>query len=298
MKHGSVATLCIIFLIITAGSSNALVRVVSSTTDLSSIAKHIGGNKVIVSSIASGKANPHFVEVLPSYMVKVVKADIYLKVGMGLDLWADRIIDGSRNGRIMIIDCSRDILPLEKPDVRVDASMGDVHPQGNPHYWLDPDNGVIIAESIASALKRIDPQNASFYESNLRAFKEKIEAKIQDWAEKAKPLYGIEIITYHNSWPYFCRTFGIKVAGYVEPKPGIEPTPSHTAELIELIRARNIKVIGKEPYYSNRTPKNISRLTGAKVVDLPPSVGGLEDAEDYFSLFDALLDTLNKAIEE
>ncbi len=296
-KHSGALAL-LFFVMSSAVCSAAAVRIVSSTSDLAAIAGFLGGGRAKVESIANGKVNPHFIEVLPSYMIKVSRADIYLKVGMGLDLWADYIIDGSRNSKLKIIDCSSNILPLEKLNTRADASMGDIHPQGNPHYWLDPDNGIITATGITEALIELDPDNASYYEANLRSFEIRIKNSKERWLEKARPLKGIEIVTYHNSWPYFCRAFGIKVAGFVEPKPGIEPSPSHTAELVKMIKSRNIKIIGKEPYYSNRTPNTISRLTGAKIVDLPPSVGGEKGAEDYFKLFDILLNKLNAALEE
>ncbi|MFH1755087.1 MAG: metal ABC transporter substrate-binding protein [Candidatus Latescibacterota bacterium] len=275
-----------------ASPVHATIRIVASTTDLASIADYIGGDKVRTESIASGKANPHYVEVLPSYMVKVARADIYLKIGMDLDMWANYLIDGSRNGHLVVVDCSEDIEILDKPTRKVDASMGDIHPSGNPHYWLNPDNGIKIARAILAALKQVDSQNSDYYDKNFASFAGKIERKKIEWLEKARPLVGLNIITYHNSWPYFCRSFGIQVVGHVEPKPGIEPTPSHTAKLVQLIKASNIKIIGKEPYFSDRTPNSIARATAAKVVDLPPSVGGVDGASDYFRLFDTLLDIL------
>lgn len=295
-RIGVLSALVLISLPLAAAA--ARVRIVSSTTDLASIAAFVGGDRVEVDHIASGRANPHFVEVLPSYMVKVARAKIYLKVGMGLDLWADYIIDGSRNGNLIVIDCSRLISPLEKPNVKVDASMGDVHPQGNPHYWLDPDNGVLIAREVEEKLEMVDPEGTEKYRQNLTCFSELIEKKKREWLAKASPLRGARIVTYHNSWPYFCRFLGIEVVGFVEPKPGIEPTPSHTARLVDMIRGEGIRVIGKEPYYSARTPDQIARLTGAKVVELPPSVGGAAGIDDYFALFDFLIDRLLKTLEE
>lgn len=273
-------------------SPRAQVRVVASTTDLASIATMIGGDRVKTESIAKGKSDPHFVEILPSYMVKVARANVYLKVGLGLDIWAQQIIDGSRNGKLAIVDCSERILPLQKPTRRVDASMGDVHPLGNPHYWLDPDNGAVIAEQIAETLSAVDPNHAAEYQSNLEAFRRTLEEKRAEWARRFANLRGLEIVTYHDSWPYFCKAFGIKVVGFVEPKPGIEPTPSHTANLVELIKSRGVKVVGVEPYYSMRAPESIARMSGARVVILPPSVGGRRDARDYWSLFDAILGDL------
>jgi zinc/manganese transport system substrate-binding protein len=274
---------------------NAKINVVTSTSDLKSIAEYIGGDRVSVTSIASGKSNPHFVEVLPSYMVTVSRADIYFKVGLELDFWAAPIIDGSRNGKLVIVDCSQGVEPMEKPTAKVDASMGDVHPQGNPHYWLDPANGLIIAKNISKGLSQVDPAGTSVYEGNLSRFESELKTKMEVWKKEAEPLSGMEIITYHNSWPYFCRVFGLKVAGFIEPKPGIEPTPRHTAELIELVKSRGVKIIGKEPYFSDRTPKAISRATGAEVIDLPPSVGGILEIKDYFGLFDYLLNALLQA---
>ncbi len=273
-------------------SVNAKINVVTSTSDLKSIAEYIGGDRVSVTSIASGKSNPHFVEVLPSYMVTVSRADIYFKVGLELDFWSAPIIDGSRNGRLIIVDCSEGIEPMEKPTMKVNASMGDVHPQGNPHYWLDPSNALIIAGNITKGLSQVDPAGSSIYEGNLSRFQSELNAKMEMWKKEAEPLSGMEIITYHNSWPYFCRAFGLKVAGFIEPRPGIEPTPRHTAELIELVKAKGIKIIGKEPYYSDKSPQVIARATGAVVVDLPPSVGGVEGANDYFSLIDTIIQKL------
>lgn len=281
-----------LILIISTIAANAAINVATSTADLKSIAEYIGGDRVSVKSIASGKANPHFVEVLPSYMVMVAKADVYFKIGLELDFWAQPIIDGSRNGKLIIVDCSQGIEPMEKPTAKVDASMGDVHPQGNPHYWLDPNNALIIARNIARGLSQADPSGKLFYENNLTKFTAQLESRMESWQQQAASLKGLEIITYHNSWPYFSRAFGITVIGFVEPKPGIEPTPSHTAELIEMVKSHKIKIIGKEPYFSDKSPKVIANATGAVVVNLPPSVGGDPAAKDYFSLIDTIINKL------
>lgn len=274
----------------------AAVQVVTSTTDIKSIAEFIGGDRISVKSITTGKDNPHFVEVLPSYMLMVSKAALYLKIGLGLDFWADPIIDGSRNGRLVVADCSEGVEVLEKPSGPVDASMGDIHPQGNPHYWLDPRNGLIMARNIEKALVGIDPGNATFYEANLQKFERELETKIETWQKAAEPLKGLEIITYHNSWPYLGRFLGFKTAGFIEPKPGIEPTASHIAELIDLMKSRGIRVIGKEPYFADNAPRVIAARTGARIVDLPPSVGASAGVSDYFSLFDTLLSRLISAL--
>lgn len=297
MKH-IITTAAACLLILGATPAAAKVRIVASTTDLASIAEFVGGDRVDVTSIAKGKADPHYVEVLPSYMIKVKRADIYLKVGLELDRWAQRIIDGSRNDDLVVIDCSSRIEPLNVPTQKVDASMGDVHPQGNPHYWLDPANGLIIAEMIVEALVAVDGGNAGHYEEGLRAFQSKLEVKRSEWESTAAPLNGMEIVTYHDSWPYFSHAFGLEVVGFVQPKPGIEPTPSHTAKILDLVNARGIRVIGIEPYFSKRAPETIARASSSRVVDLPPSVGGADGADDYFSLFDTIINTLTSAVGE
>ncbi len=278
-----------------ATSAVAKVKVVASTTDLASIAQMVGGDAVEVTSIARGTSDPHFVEVLPSYMVRVQKAEVYLKLGMDIDRWAAPIIDGSRNGKLVVVDCSKNIQPLEVPTGKVDASMGDIHTRGNPHYWLDPDNGAVVAATIADALAGVDPANTSTYQTNLEKFNAELAAHKTQWAESARPLKGLKMVTYHNSWPYFSRAFGVEVDDFVEPLPGIEPTPSHTARVIDLMKGQDIRVIGVEPYFSKRTPETIARATGAKIVDLPPSVGGASGANDYFSLFDVLIERLSAA---
>ena len=285
------AILIILFLTFTSAVFGK-VAIVTSTSDLKSIAEMIGGDLVTVESLNKGASNPHSVETLPSYMLKVGKANLYCKIGLDLDSWAAPIIDGSRNGKLVVVDCSRNVPVLEKPTQKVDASMGDVHPLGNPHYWLDPNNGLVIADNILEGLISVDPANAEAYRKNRDAFAAKLNQKIAEWKSVAAKLQGTEIVTYHDSWPYFANAFGIKVDGFVEPRPGIEPTPSHTAEIIELVKKRQIKMICMEPYFSDRAPKTIARETGAKVVVLPPSVGGALEASDYFSLFDTILKIL------
>ncbi len=264
------------------------VKVVASTPDLAAIAQMIAGDQIVVETILRSGANPHYVEVLPSYMVKVSRADLYLKVGMDLDYWAQAIIDGSRNAKLVMVDCSLGITPLEVPTSIVDASMGDIHPQGNPHYWLDPRNGRVIAENIAKGLSQVDPEHRAQYELGLARFKEQLHQRWEQWTRQAEALRELEIVTFHNSWIYLAHAFGLKVVGFIEPKPGIEPTPSHTVALIELLKSRQVKIIGLEPYFSDRVPRAIAAATGAKVVILSPSAGSAETG-DYFQLFDALL---------
>lgn len=246
-----------------ASNAMATIRVVASSSDLASIAKLIGGNRIEVEAINKGTANPHSIEVLPSYMMKVTQAKLYLKIGLGLDFWAQPIIDGARNSQLKIIDCSQGVKALDVPSGKVDASMGDVHPEGNPHYWLQPENGLIIAQNIHRGLSEVDPANRAFYDTALAQFEATLQRKLIEWKERAKPLQGVPIVTFHASWTYFTAAFGLRVVGFVEPKPGIEPTPSHTAELIELMKREHVSIIGREPYFSSRIPERIASLTKA-----------------------------------
>jgi ABC-type Zn uptake system ZnuABC Zn-binding protein ZnuA len=270
----------------------AKIKVVASTPDLASIATMIGGSQVEVESIAKGTANPHYVEVLPSYMVKVARADLYLKVGMYLDQWADLIIDGSRNDHLIIVDCSQGIDRLQVPTGKVDASLGDVHPLGNPHYALDPANGLVISDNILEGLKKVDPKNSQLYEAGFTQFKTQMQAKMAEWDKLAAPLKGLQVVCFHDDWVYFEKRFGLDVVGYIEPKPGIEPTPSHTHDLIEMMKDRKVRLIAIDPYYSDRVPNSVASATGAKVVVLPSSVGAAPGINSYFDLFEAIITKL------
>lgn len=282
----------IVFLILLINLSWGKVRIVTSITDMADIAKTIGGKNVSVLSIARGNQNPHYVEVMPSYMLKVRKADLYLKIGMELDLWSDQIIDGSRNRNIQVVDCSNHVHRLEVPSSKVDAGQGDVHRMGNPHYWLDPTNGIIIAETIANALISIDPKHRVEYENNLSKFEKTINEKIQIWKANFANLEGKKIIFYHNSWPYFSESFGLDVRQFLEPKPGITPSPSHLDKLIRLINQEHISVIAMEPYFSPKAPEYLKSKTGSHVVELAQSVDALPEADSYINLFETNLQKL------
>ena len=225
-------------------------------------------------------------------MIKVSRATLYFKVGLALDQWADGIIEGARNSKLTVIDCSNDIAVLEKP-IKADAIMGDVHPQGNPHYWLDPSNGIIIAQNVLNGLKKVDPTNIDYYQSNFDSFKKEAETRIKSWKEKMVPLNGQKIIGYHSSWIYFATAFQLQVAGYVEPFPGIPPTGKHLAEVINIIKANNAKMLIQEPYFPDNAPKFLSRETGIKVLKLAPSCSGT-GKEDYLNHFDEVISQITK----
>lgn len=278
-------------LLITAASASAKVRVVASTTDLGSIASTVGGDQVEVTVIARSKADPHRVEVLPSYMVRVSRADLYLKVGLGLDQWADGIIDGSHNSKLKIVDCSKDVAVLEKPTGKVDASMGDVHPNGNPHYWLDPKNGAVVAQTIARALADQDPEHAADFASRADDFGKTAEAVVEKASRTVADLPSKAILTYHRSWTYMAHAFGLDVVDTVEPIPGIPPTGRHLQALVDVIKQRNVGVLLQEPYFSEEAGKFLRRETGIRVVVISASCDDVS-AGSYLAHFDTLLGML------
>lgn len=271
----------------------ARVRVAASLPDLASIATSVGGDAVEVFSIARPGANPHFVEVLPSYMIRVAKAEVYLKAGLGLDPWADAIVDGSRNGALRVVDASAGVRVLEKPSGKVDASQGHVHPEGNPHYWLDPENGIRVAATVRDALKAADPARAARYDSGYAAFRAEAEARIRALRERMAPLRGAALVTYHSSWPYFADAFGLRIVGRVEPFPGIPPTARHLAELAETIRAEKAAILIQEPYYPGKDAEMLARKTGIRVFRFAPSCEGTE-AGAYLRHFETMADALLK----
>lgn len=276
----------------------AKINVVASTTDLADIAKSIGRDRIKVISIATGKQDHHYVEVLPSYMLKVKKADIYLKVGLELDLWANQIIDGSRNRKLTIVNCSENIKPLEVPTTKIDASMGDIHRMGNPHYWLDPENGKIIAKNITKAFISVDPVGRELYENNFDEFIKNVDDSLTEWLQEFNHLQGKKLIYYHNSWPYFDNRFGLKAVQFIEPKPGIMPSPIHLGRLINTIESGDIKLICMETYFSNKAPNFLADKTGIQIVHLAQSVNALPNTETYLKMIRYNLQTISEFFED
>ncbi len=275
-----------------------VIDVVTSTTDLKSITDAVGGDKVRSTSIARGNQNIHFVDVLPSYMLKIKKARLYVKIGMGLDQWADPLIDGSRNANLMILDCSRDIEKLDVPSSAVDASMGDVHPYGNPHYWLDPRNGKVMARTIFDALCRLSPQDAPYFAERLKTFEMLMDQKMEVWKKLFEPYHGTKIVVYHDDWRYFAGAFGLNVVGFVEPKPGLEPTPSHLFHVANLIRNEHVRLIGYQPYFSEQAPQSLADQTGARALVLATSVGCVPGVYTYLDIFEYNLSRIIAVLNE
>lgn len=253
------------------GNALAKMRVAASINDLASIASTVGGDEVEVFSIARPTNDVHRIEILPSYMVKVSRARLFLKVGMGLDQWANGIIDGSRNTHLITVDCSADIPRLEVPTTQVNASMGDIHPYGNPHYWLDPRNGAIIARTVADAFASADPAHAADYHDRAEKFAKEAEETYTRGKAVAAAMPVKSMLTYHRSWSYFGNAFGIEVAGEAEPVPGIPPTGKHLAQIVKIAKERRVPIFLQEPYFSSDAGRFLAREAGIRVVVASPS---------------------------
>jgi zinc/manganese transport system substrate-binding protein len=296
-------SLLLVLLIAAAAPALAKVQVVSSLQDFSSIAQSIGGDRVETLALAKGYQDPHFVDAKPSFVLKLSRADVLIVAGLELEIgYLPPLIDQARNDKIKpgspgYLDASIGCDILQRPTTQVTRAMGDVHPYGNPHYWTDPGNGRVIARSIAAKLSEIDPAGRATYEKNLAAFDAKLTEKDKEWLAKMAPYAGTKIVTFHDSWPNFAKHFKLEVAGHVEPKPGIPPSPSHTLEIINLITAQKIPIILVEPYFDTKTPNFIASKTGAAVVMFFPSVGGKPEIKDYFALFDYDIDAFVNAMK-
>jgi ABC-type Zn uptake system ZnuABC Zn-binding protein ZnuA len=278
-------------------------RVVTSTTDLAEIAAQVGGDRVEVESIARGYQDPHFVEAKPSFLLKLRRADLLIAVGLQLEIgWLPPLITQCGNPAIQAgakgyLDVSQYVEILEIPTGIVTRAMGDVHPFGNPHYWLDPENGRRIARGIQQKLAEMRPQDSAYFEERFQAFSKRLDEAEKVWDAEMKPFQGSKVVTYHRSWPNFLKRFGLVSVGEIEPRPGIPPSPRHTVELMQMMRRDNVKVILVEPYFDLKTPKSIARETGAQVVVLLPSVGGEKEVTDYFQLFDYDISLLTRAFK-
>ena len=278
-------------------------NVITATTDLASLAQEVGGDKINVESMAKGYQDPHFVEAKPSFLLKLRQADLLVVVGLQLEIgWLPPLITQSGNSRIQVgangyLDASQFAEILEIPQGSITRAMGDVHPLGNPHYWLDPDNGRRVARGIAGKLAEMDPEDTAYFQQRFQDFDRRLSEADKKWQADMKPFRGRKVITYHNSAPNFAKHFGLNVVGFVEPRPGIPPTPSHTLEVINMMKRDHVKMIMVEPYFDRKTPDSIARETGGTVVEYLPSVGGVKEVTTYFQLFDYDIALLTKAFQ-
>jgi len=288
----------------TTVAAQGQLKVITSTEDLAAIAREIGGDRIVVESLARGYQDPHFVEAKPSFILKLQKADLLVAVGRELEIgWLPPLIQQSRNSKIQpggqgYLDASERARILDIPTGQITRAMGDVHPLGNPHYWLDPENGKAIGQEIAEKLSQLRPNDRAYYTMRQADFASRLDAAEKRWLALTAPFKGTKVVTYHNSFPNFAERFGLVIAGFVEPRPGIPPTPQHTLDLINEMKQQNIKLVLVEPYFDLKTPASIGRATGAEVLVMPPSVGGEKEITDYFKLFDYDINLLVNAIKK
>ena len=275
-----------------AARAQGKLTIVTTTEDLASIAREVAGDHATVESISRGYQDPHFVEAKPSFILKLQKADVLVLVGRELEIgWLPPLIQQSRNSKIQVgaagyLDASLQATILEVPTAQVTRAMGDVHPLGNPHYWMDPENGKRVGKEIAEKLAELRPNDKAFFQQKLADFTTRLDAAEKRWLAAMAPYKGTKVVTYHRSFPNFAERFGLDIIGYVEPKPGIPPSPQHTLDLINEMKRQNVKIMLIEPYFDLKTPNAIGRDTGAQVLVMPPSVGGVKEITDYFNLFD------------
>ena len=285
-------------------SADARLNVVATLPDYGAIAEEIGGDKVKVTSLAKGTEDPHFIDARPSFLRILNQADVLLEGGAEMEIgWLPALVNNARNARILSdapghIVLSRNIRLLDVPSAPVDRSMGDVHPGGNPHFAHDPVNGKIIAAQLAEVFGTLDPANAALYRANLKKFDERIDQKLAEWTKLMEPYRGTKIVTYHKSYEYFAARFGLEIVGQIEPKPGIEPSPTHINALIPRMKEAGAKLVMIEPNRPRKTPRYVADAIGAKLVIVPGMVGGHEKIKDYLSLFDYDVAQITAALKE
>jgi ABC-type Zn uptake system ZnuABC Zn-binding protein ZnuA len=273
------------------------IQVVTTTTDLRSLAEAVGGDRVVAVSLIPPNLDAEEYQPKPQDVLRLKQAQLLVRVGLDYDLWLDRLLaqagrpEISRGGPTYV-DASFAIAVLELRGMSVGPGDGHAHGSGNPHYWLDPKNAETITANILEALARIDPANARTYEANRRAFLTRLNAKLTEWESRLSALKSMPIVAYHNSWPYFARRFRLDVIGFIETKPGVPPSASHLAAIVRDMRARGARFVLREPHEPERDVAFVASRAGAQVVTLAASVGALPGADDYISLFDVNVEAL------
>jgi zinc/manganese transport system substrate-binding protein len=266
------------------------------------VAREIGGDKIELTTLARPTEDPHFVDAKPSFIVKLNKADVLIHGGADLEVgWLPKLLEQARNAQIVSaakgeVRCCEGVKMLEIP-AQLDRSKGDIHAAGNPHFMVDPENAKIVAHHIADAFAKSDPANKDFYLTNSARFVTDLDKKLTGWKATLAPYSGRQIVSYHNSWVYFAERFGLKIELFLEPKPGIPPSPAHLADVIAKMKERNARVIIVDPYLNRKTAETVARSTGATVVDVAQMPGGVKGTEaGYLALMDHLVNSLAKAL--
>jgi ABC-type Zn uptake system ZnuABC Zn-binding protein ZnuA len=274
------------------------ISIVTTTADLAALAKAVGGTRVTVESIAKGHQDPHYVEAKPSFMRLLNRARLLFSVGLQLEIgWLPLLIQGARNPSLVHIELSQGISVLERPTGPISRAQGDIHPEGNPHYWLEPRNGSLMARRIARELKAIAPSDGAYFDDNLKRFEDDLNAIRQKLEQRMAPFRGVELVAYHKQWEYLAHWLGLAIIDYVEDKPGIPPAPQHMANLIKTMQQKKIKALLVANFTSPTIPRSVADKAGAKLVVLPASVGGQRGVDGYADLFEAIVGKLVEVLQ-
>ena len=282
--------------------AQAKLNVVATLPDYAAVAREIGGDKVEVTAMAKATEDPHFVDARPSFVVKLRSADVLIEGGAELEVgWLPPLLQSARNAKIETgapgrVVASQGIRLMNVP-TSLTRAAGDVHALGNPHFMIDPIIAKVVAQNIASAFARVDAANASVYQANYQKFEATINAKLQEWGKAMLPFKGQGVVAYHDSWVYFAHRFGLNIDVFLEPKPGVPPSPSHLAEVIGKMKEEKIKVIIVEPYHNRKIAEKVASSTGAKIVDAAQFPGALPNTETYVGLIDVIISRLTDALK-
>ncbi len=297
-----ISTLLAISFVTLVDAAQAKLNVVCTTPDLAAIAKEVGGTEVEITTLARPTEDPHFVDPKPSFIVKLNRADVLLEGGAELEMgWLPPLLQGARNSKIAPgapghVRCNEGVQMLEVPTT-LDRSRGDIHAAGNPHFLVDPANAEIVAQHLGEVFGKLDAARAATYQANLKKFTEALNAKLAKWQQKLAPFKGAHIAAYHNSWPYFANRFGLRIELFLEPKPGIPPTPAHLAEVITRMKEEKAKVVFHDPYLNRKTAESVASTTGAVVVDVTQYPGGAKGSEGgYVQMMDYLVNAVAAAL--
>jgi len=280
----------------------AKIRIVTTFTDLADLARAVGGDRVEVNSLATGVEDTHGLPMKPSFVPMLNRADLLILVGLECEhAFLPALIEASKNPRIQrdrpgYIDVSKGIIPLDVPK-STDHYAGDVHPNGNPHYMLDPVLAKTVLGNIYDALVEFAPQYQGEFRRNRDAYLATLNAKIAEWKQEARPLKGVKFISYHEHFPYFAREFGMEPFGTVELRPGIDPTPRHVEELIAAMQAEHVPIVVREPQFPERVPRRIAEQTGATLLTLPIMPGAVPNTETYIKMIDYIVHAFVTAIQ-
>ncbi|HXC50301.1 MAG TPA: metal ABC transporter substrate-binding protein [Candidatus Limnocylindrales bacterium] len=284
--------------------AQAKLNVVATLPDLAAIAQAIAGDKADVKCIGKPNEDPHYIQAKPSFIVTLNNADVLIQNGLDLEIgWLPALVDQTRNAKIRagapgLVTAAEGVPLLEIPTAPVTRAEGDVHPGGNPHFSIDPENAKIMAKNIAGGLARVDPADSAVFQANLETLLARIQDSETACLQAMEPYRGTKVVTYHKSLTYFCQRFGLTEVGTIEPKPGIPPSPSHITDLIELMKRENVKLILMEPWHERRTPDLVAQQTGAKVVEFAAQVGGSADIPDYPALCRSITTQLVDALKK